>query len=54
MEAESVYYAEVTSAKIKDEYVEMSGYYYNSDDEDDRNGTFVATAKPHDNPNFQF
>gem|GEM_PF-2111314 len=48
-----VYYARVTDAKkTADEvsgtvFFNMKGYYYNSEDANDRNGTFIAVAVPY-------
>ncbi len=47
-DGEAIYYAQVTSAKsIAQGVIEMKGYLYNIEDKSDRNGTFVALAKPY-------
>ncbi len=47
-DGEATYYCRVTSAKkIANGVIEMKGYLYNVDDHSDRNGTFVALAKPY-------
>ncbi len=44
---EEVLYADVQEVSQEGRVIIMTGEIYNADDETDRRGTFVATAKPH-------
>ncbi len=47
-DGEGVYYARVQKAQVlADGIIQMEGYLYYVEDESDRNGTFVALARPH-------